>query len=33
LEPPDAREASLKIDIKNSPTEIADIAVRWLHTQ
>ena len=33
LEPPDAREASLKIDIKNSPTEIADIAVSWLHTQ
>jgi gluconokinase len=31
LEPPEAREASLKIDIRNSPTEIADIAVRWLH--
>jgi len=30
LEPPDAREASLEIDIRNSPTEIADIAVRWL---
>ena len=31
LEPPDAHEASLKIDIRGSPTEIADIAVRWLH--
>jgi gluconokinase len=33
LEPPDAREASLKIDIRNNPTEIADIAIKWLHTQ
>jgi gluconokinase len=31
LEPPDEREASLKIDIRNSPAEIADIAARWLH--
>jgi carbohydrate kinase (thermoresistant glucokinase family) len=30
LEPPDEREASLKIDIRNSPAEIADIAARWL---
>jgi gluconokinase len=30
LELPDAREASLEIDIGNSPTEIADIALRWL---
>ena len=31
LEPPDAREASLEIDIRSSPAEIVDIAVGWLH--